>query len=64
LSKVFIIRFTINIDTPEKGPDVTLTEVGYIDMAKGGLVKAYGGKVVIVNHVHNFQEVCQGIQQH
>jgi hypothetical protein len=63
LSKVFIIRFTIDVDTPEKGPDMTLMEAGYIDTAKGGLVKAYGGKVVIVNCAHNFWEVCQGIHQ-
>ncbi|SRR5258706_3705569 len=61
-SKVFIIRFTIDVDTPEEGSDVTLTEARYIDMAKGDLVKGYGRKVVIVNYARNFREVCQGVQ--
>ena len=62
LSKVFILRFTIDVDTPEEGPDVTLTEAGYINMAKGGLVKGYGRKVVTVNYARDFREVCQGVQ--
>ena len=62
LSKVLIIRFTIDVDTPEEGPNVTLTEAGYIDLAKGGLVKGYGRKIVTVYQARDFREVCQGVQ--
>ena len=62
LSKIFIIRFTIDVDTPEEGPDVTLTEAGYIHLPKGGLVKGYGRKIVTVNHARDFREVCQKVR--
>ena len=62
LSKVFIIWFTIDVDTPKEGTDVTLTEAGNIDLAKSGFVKGYGRKIVTVNHARDFREVCQGVQ--
>ncbi len=65
LRKVFIIRFTIDVDTPEEGPDVTLTEARYIDMTKGGLVKVkrYGRKVDLVNHARDFQEAGRSVME-
>jgi len=56
-SKVLIIRFTIDVDAPEEGPDVTLTEAGYVDLTKGGLVKGYVCKVVMVEEASDFREV-------
>ena len=62
LSESFIVRFTIDVDAPEEGSDVTLTEARYIDMAKCGLVKGYSCKVITVNQARDFREVCQGVQ--
>ena len=57
LSEVFILRFTIAIDAPEEGSDVTLTEAGYINVAKGARVEWYGCEVVVVISAREFWEV-------
>ena len=57
LSKVLVFWFTIDVDTPEKGPDVAFTEAGYIDLAIGNLVKGYGCEIVAVKDPREFWEV-------
>jgi hypothetical protein len=57
LGKVFVIRFTIDVDAPEEGPDVTFAKAGNIDMTESALVKGYRCEVVIVIEANEFREV-------
>jgi hypothetical protein len=50
--KSFVIQFTVNVDVPEEGSDVTFVKVRNIYM-----VKRYGYEVVIVVKANKFQEV-------